>query len=84
MLLGTIMVWWIVVTQKIDLEVKIRRMLADLDKRHARVNENEVVEVEVTKLMMLMLKKKKLMFVCKNEFIKVIRIQFYNQMSLIL
>ena len=72
MLLGTIMVWWIVVTQKIDLEVKIRRMLADLDKRHARVNENEVVEVEVTKLMMLMLKKKKLMFVCKNEFIKVI------------
>ena len=71
MLLGTIMVWWIVVTQKIDLEVKIRRMLADLDKRHARVNENEVVKVEVTKLMMLMLKKK-LMFVCKNEFIKVI------------
>ena len=71
MLLGTIMVWWIVVTQKIDLEVKIRRMLAVLDKRHACVNENEVVKVEVTKLMMLMLKKK-LMFVCKNEFIKVI------------
>ena len=43
MLLGTMMVWWIVICQKIDLDVKIKRMLSELDRTYeiVRVEENK-------------------------------------------
>ena len=43
MLFGTIMVWWIVVCEKMDLVEKIRMMTAELDRIYeiVRVEENK-------------------------------------------
>ena len=43
MLFGTIMVWWIVVCEKMDLDEKIRMMTAELDRIYeiVRVEENK-------------------------------------------
>ena len=40
MLFGTIMVWWIVVCEKMDLDEKIRMMTAELDRTY------EIVRVQ--------------------------------------